>query len=1338
MHHFNPLDYPLCLTYPLRLAPSQWTEHVPFALFLVEALRPRSVVELGTHYGVSYCAFCQAIKALGLEARAYAVDTWQGDTHSGFYEADVLADLRRHHDPLYSSFSRLLQATFDEAAGHFADRSIDLLHIDGFHTYDAVRHDFTNWLPKLSDRAVVLLHDVNVREKDFGVWAFWEEIKARHPSFAFEHQHGLGVFTVGAALPPALQPFTEPSPGALALREFFCGLGQRISSRWERETILRDLSAQLRVKEEEIKEVWETRHRENQDLWARIGEKDQAIKGLKTQVAEIDAALHGLVQQLGARNREAQNAARQLAAKDQTIKGLTDMWQAKDQEVRDLTDRLAAQEQEIQGLQARLAAPPRSGLRSMVRRALRPLSAAARGTRKAWRLWREEGTARLLLKIRRQLPLLGGPATAAAVVGDLRVTLDRPPGAWGVGKGNVLYLTGSCYHPDSPIRRLEVVAGGSVTPMRVWRMNRPDVFKAAYPEKDAHGLSMYSGFCALVPIPARPPRSHVHLTLQARLKNGAVCKRSLGDVALSAEDTPSGAGVPGGGRPPRIAICMTTYNPAVELFTRQIESIREQTNKDWVCVISDDCSRPRIFEQIVRLVGSDPRFYLHRNAKRLGFYRNFEHCLSLAPAGVEFVALADHDDYWQPEKLNVVLGEFDDDTTLVYSDMNVVDRAGRRISTTYWTKRRNNYRNLASQFLTNTVTGAASMFRRSLLDYLLPFPDELGASFHDHWIGCTALTVGRIGYVNRPLYDYVQHDGNVIAHAIKPRSVGLRLAARLVKSLAPFGVRGRLLEARARAKAIYMGDVLRIQQMAQVLQMRCAGLPAAKSRTLSRLARLDSSPWTALWLLGRSATGWFRSRTVTMGAETALLRGITWRWSMKVIGRLRSWGRDRSALARRLHAPATVSPALVSRRAREILRTGLERVEAIEQKIAPLKAQVAADAPRRVNLLIPTIDFQYVFGGYITKFNLARLLAETGHRVRLIMVDACNVQPALWRQQLQAYPGLEDLLDRVEIVYAYNRTQPVEFHPDDALIATTWWTAHIAHHVTRILNRSRFVYLIQEYEPFTFPMGTYAALANQSYTFPHYGVFSTEFLRDYFRRNRLGVFAADPAAGDRDSVAFANTITAVGRVTVADIAGRSPRKLLFYARPEPHAARNMFEMGVAALMRAVRAGCFAKGWELYGIGTVETAGKIALGRGVTMRLLPRQGQETYREVLREHDLGLALMYTPHPSLVPIEMASAGMLAVTNTCGNKVEPLLREISPNLIAVAPTIEAVQQGLKYALDHIGEYEARVKGAEVKWSTSWDDSFHPELMARFEEFLENKGSAGTPGGAVLPPQAA
>ncbi|CAB4242816.1 protein of unknown function [Methylacidimicrobium sp. AP8] len=107
------------------------------------------------------------------------IDHWRGDEQAGEYGSEVLEDLRRHHDPRYGGFSRLLRESFEEALPRFAKGSIDLLHIDGLHSYQAVRRDFCSWLPRVSVRGVVLLHDVAVRREGFGVWRLWEEVSKR-------------------------------------------------------------------------------------------------------------------------------------------------------------------------------------------------------------------------------------------------------------------------------------------------------------------------------------------------------------------------------------------------------------------------------------------------------------------------------------------------------------------------------------------------------------------------------------------------------------------------------------------------------------------------------------------------------------------------------------------------------------------------------------------------------------------------------------------------------------------------------------------------------------------------------------------------------------------------------------------------------------------------------------------------------------------------------------------------------------------------------------------------------------------------------------------------------
>jgi GT2 family glycosyltransferase len=173
--------------------PGAWVEHIPFLMWLMETQRPKTFVELGTHTGNSYCAACQTVTSLGLFTRCWAVDTWRGDEHAGFYDEVIFHELKAYHDPRYGSFSRLLRSTFDEALESFADESIDLLHIDGLHTYEAVKHDFESWFPKLAQGGVVLFHDTDERENGFGVWKLWSELASQFPAFEFRHGHGLGV-----------------------------------------------------------------------------------------------------------------------------------------------------------------------------------------------------------------------------------------------------------------------------------------------------------------------------------------------------------------------------------------------------------------------------------------------------------------------------------------------------------------------------------------------------------------------------------------------------------------------------------------------------------------------------------------------------------------------------------------------------------------------------------------------------------------------------------------------------------------------------------------------------------------------------------------------------------------------------------------------------------------------------------------------------------------------------------------------------------------------------------------------------------------------------------------
>ena len=263
-NEINPINHPICFVAPDRLQTSSlqtsaWTEHGPFGMFLVDILHPEILVELGTHTGFSYCCFCQAVRQLGLSTRCFAIDTWVGDNQAGHYGPDILTELREYHELLYGKFSCLMQSTFDEAVNYFSDGSIDLLHIDGCHTYEAAKHDFETWLPKLSRRGIVLLHDTNVRERNFGIWKLWAELIQKYPGFEFYHGYGLGVLCVGSDSHPVLEGLKSISESQVqGWRRFFSTLGFNL-----------------------IREI-------------QIIEKDQIAEKLQRQSAELDQAQRAL------------------------------------------------------------------------------------------------------------------------------------------------------------------------------------------------------------------------------------------------------------------------------------------------------------------------------------------------------------------------------------------------------------------------------------------------------------------------------------------------------------------------------------------------------------------------------------------------------------------------------------------------------------------------------------------------------------------------------------------------------------------------------------------------------------------------------------------------------------------------------------------------------------------------------------------------------------------------------------------------------------------------------------------------------------------------------------
>jgi hypothetical protein len=281
-----PALSPVSFWVPDYICTSAWIEHAPFAFWLCEALRPRRFVELGTHYGYSYFAFCQAIERLGLGTAAYAIDTWKGDEHAGFYDESVFRSVVIRNDDKYAAFSSLIRSTFEDALDYFTDGSIDLLHIDGRHFYDDVEEDFTLWRAKLTENAVVLIHDTNVREREFGVWKFFEKAATQYPSFQFFHGYGLGLLIPGHRVPIPLVPLVEARlETAHQIRAVYATLGGSLKLRAAVGDRRRDIETEKAEHPQSLREIESLKA-----LTETIAnERDAAVKALKERDHEIQA-----------------------------------------------------------------------------------------------------------------------------------------------------------------------------------------------------------------------------------------------------------------------------------------------------------------------------------------------------------------------------------------------------------------------------------------------------------------------------------------------------------------------------------------------------------------------------------------------------------------------------------------------------------------------------------------------------------------------------------------------------------------------------------------------------------------------------------------------------------------------------------------------------------------------------------------------------------------------------------------------------------------------------------------------------------------------------------------
>jgi hypothetical protein len=726
---------------------------------------------------------------------------------------------------------------------------------------------------------------------------------------------------------------------------------------------------------------------------------------------------------------------------------------------------------------------------------------------------------------------------------------------------------------------------------------------------------------------------------------------------------------------PEVCVILPVFRPDRRYLAEQLQTIAEQTLRParLVAVAADGTSGPLIaaiagrFGLPLTLVEPETPLDTPR-AVEAGLAR------ALAVSGSAAVfALADQDDRWQPERLARGTAALAQGAALAHSDARLVGPEGAVLhASLFGFERRHASPGLRGLLLRNTVTGMTATFTRRTAELALPFPPQAGVHFfHDLWLALIAAATGGIARLPQALVDYRQHGSNVLGAvdrraAALPRLRDLRheaTAYALARYLAQ-SLHNRLADAVAAGRLPHgLAQVGPIRPYLR--RLGGAGAHLADSLRLlvtgnRRLAR--QSLGFAAVSAGRSV--WALREAVTTGLSAAVDR-----------------------FDERLYA---LSPGLlpVPPRAAVPPAAARDAAEIVDgRKTARFTPAFTASAPA-VTVLVPTLNPTEVFAGIATALDIGAGLAARGLPVRCIATDLPVGAAAATGQMLAECLDRQGAAPDATLPFACGaRSGTVAMHRGDILLATAWWTAHLAHGLTaQGFTHRRFLYLLQDYEPQFYPWGPEFADAAASYALPFEPIFNTTLLRDHFAAE--GHAFATPGA-----LTFHPAID-LDRYRLGRRPPRTgPRRIALYGRPE--VPRNMFPMAVEALSRFLAAEGIAPGAvEIVSVGLRHPA--IRLPGGHVIESLGKLPMADYPDWLLGADIGLSLMLSPHPSHPPLEMAAAGLRVVTNRFGAKD---LGPLSPAILSVNPTAEAVAAGLAraWALPPVTAAERRVDLARL-----------------------------------------
>nr|WP_315036124.1 class I SAM-dependent methyltransferase [uncultured Lachnoanaerobaculum sp.] len=293
-----------------------WEGHRDFVYDLINFVKPKLITELGSQYGCSLFTFCQSVKDNNLDTKIRAVDMWSGDIGAPDTGEEVFALVNKIKDTYFSNLDiKLYQMRFDDALPDFEDGSIDILHIDGGHTFEDVDHDLKTWLPKLSEDGIILFHDV-YSDIDDGSCVHWRETKKKYSNFFdFEHSCGLGI----------LFPKSDKWYNRIKESGFF--------ELYKDVYFYRSKYKYVQNRFEELSGLYEERYKAIENQSEMIRERDDQIKGTEKLAIERLQAIENQSEMIRERDEKIVATEKLAVERLQAIENQSEMIRERDEKI---------------------------------------------------------------------------------------------------------------------------------------------------------------------------------------------------------------------------------------------------------------------------------------------------------------------------------------------------------------------------------------------------------------------------------------------------------------------------------------------------------------------------------------------------------------------------------------------------------------------------------------------------------------------------------------------------------------------------------------------------------------------------------------------------------------------------------------------------------------------------------------------------------------------------------------------------------------------------------------------------------------------------------------------